>query len=385
MIQLSHWEKDSFYSNIQVLIIGKGLVGTCAAIFLKMLRPEWRIVILDALPTPMAGASTRNAGFACFGSPTEMMADLEHMGPDKTWELVRLRWNGLQLLRSLIGDSGLAYKTSGGYEVFSDKDTFEKAASQLASLNASIHRITGEKKALQIADQFLEKRNIHTFYQVIHNKLEGQLHPGKMMKTLWNRAHQAGIPILSGLKVSTWETQGTGLVLETEFGGSLCTKQLIVCTNGFTNDWFEDARVVPARNQVLLTSPIENLPWKGCFHMNEGYVYFRDVGQRLLVGGGRHLDESGETTTAFGHSPAIQTYLQELIHQKLLPGHSFQITDQWSGILGVGQEKWPILERKSDRIVVAYRLGGMGVAIGSWLGRQAAKLLLDEKTKWYEA
>ena len=37
------------------------------------------------------GASTRNAGFACFGSITELMEDISVVGLDKTMELVSMR------------------------------------------------------------------------------------------------------------------------------------------------------------------------------------------------------------------------------------------------------------------------------------------------------
>ncbi len=67
--ELSYWEQESFFKGIDVAVIGSGIVGLTAAIHLKTLEPHSRIVVLErgALPT---GASTRNAGFACFGSLT---------------------------------------------------------------------------------------------------------------------------------------------------------------------------------------------------------------------------------------------------------------------------------------------------------------------------
>ena len=43
--------------------------------------------------------------------------------------------------------------------------------------------------------------------------------------------------------------------------------------------------------------------------------------------------------------------------------------------MGMGSSKSPIIERTSDRVVVAVRLGGMGVAIGIRVARRAAALL----------
>jgi glycine/D-amino acid oxidase-like deaminating enzyme len=46
----------------------------------------------------------------------------------------------------------------------------------------------------------------------------------------------------------------------------------------------------PARAQVLITKPIDSLKIKGTFHMDRGYYYFRNIDNRVLIGGGRNLD-----------------------------------------------------------------------------------------------
>ena len=50
---------------------------------------------------------------------------------------------------------------------------------------------------------------------------------------------------------------------------------------------------------------------------------------------------------------------------------------RWSGILGIGDKKSPIITRYSDHIYTAVRLGGMGVAIGILVGREGAELLYE--------
>ena len=79
--ELSHWEADSFFSNIDTLIVGAGIVGLSAALHLRAKFPNRRIVVVDRGPLPI-GASTRNAGFACFGSMTELLDDLSNQPED---------------------------------------------------------------------------------------------------------------------------------------------------------------------------------------------------------------------------------------------------------------------------------------------------------------
>ena len=66
------------------------------------------------------GASTKNAGFACFGSPTEILDDLKNLNEKEVVSLIKSRWDGLKLLRKNIGDKNIGYKCHGGYELFFD-------------------------------------------------------------------------------------------------------------------------------------------------------------------------------------------------------------------------------------------------------------------------
>ena len=73
----SYWEEESFLKNIDYTVIGSGIVGLTCALELRRLNPNSKIIILERgfLPT---GASTKNAGFTCFGSPSELLDDLSN-------------------------------------------------------------------------------------------------------------------------------------------------------------------------------------------------------------------------------------------------------------------------------------------------------------------
>ena len=133
----------------------------------------------------------------------------------------------------------------------------------------------------------------------------------------------------------------------------------------------------PARNQVLITKPIKKLPFEGTFHYNSGYYYFRNINNRILFGGGRNLALETETTDLFGNTKLIQGELSKMLKEIILPNTDYEIDQWWSGILGVGNTKEPIVKMYSDRIGVAVRLGGMGIAIGSLIGKEAAKMILE--------
>ena len=375
---LSFWERESFFKGIDVAIIGSGIVGLNAAISIKKNDPSVKVAVFErgALPE---GASTRNAGFACFGSVTELMDDLENSSETEVFSLVEKRFKGLKKLRHRVGDEHLEYLEYGGYEMFkntpSERLVFEKCADQLSYFNKNLKSITGQNETYIISK---ENFNFNaTLPTLIHNTVEGQINVGGMMTRLLEIARSHNILIFNGLKIDKIRDNTEGVVLTTSEGWEISTAKLIVATNGFARQLMPELAVTPARNQVLITEPISNLTIKGCFHYDKGYYYFRNVGDRILLGGGRNLDFENEMTDDFATTELIQNNLIQLLTDIILPNKSFKIDTWWSGILGIGNVKKPIIQHVSPNVVVAVRMGGMGVAIGSLVGEEAATLIMD--------
>jgi gamma-glutamylputrescine oxidase len=376
--ELSYWERETFLKDIDVAIIGSGLVGLNAAIRLKERQPALKVVVLERGGLPI-GASTRNAGFACFGSMTELLDDMQNMPPDAVWSIVERRWKGLERLRNLLGDAALDYQEHGGYEMFTeaDRDDFEACTQHLADFNHMAHAITGRKAVYSVADAHLSSTGFKDVQHLILNQAEGQIHTGKMMVALLALARARGVEILNGITVQNINDTGTGVQLDTASGWPLMARQVLVCSNGFARQLLPQLEVQPARNQVLITQPVPNLPFKGCFHYDRGYFYFRNIDGRILLGGGRNLDREVENTDQFGSNETIRAALLQLLHQVICPAQEVEIDMWWTGILGLGPVKKPIIERVSPHVNVAVRLSGMGVAIGSLVGMEGADLVLE--------
>lgn len=373
--QLSYWEKESFFKQIDVVIIGSGIVGLNAAIRLKQLDASLHILIIERGSLPI-GASTRNAGFACFGSMTELLDDLEQHSEDEVWALVEKRWRGLQKLRERCGDANLRYLEYGGYELFqnTEVDIFEQCRERMSHFNKSIKSITGVSNAYQIKDNSISGFGLKNIQHLIHNTAEGQIHTGQMMLSLLNKASALGIRILNGTTIDAIEDHHDNITLKTQLGWTITASKVIVATNGFAKKLLPELSVQPARNQVLITKPIPDLKIKGCFHYEQGYYYFRNIDGRILLGGARNLAKTAEETTEFGTTALIQKALVNLLETVIIPDQAYEIDHWWSGIMGVGEQKKPIIQKLSERIIVSVRLGGMGVAMGSLIGEEAAEL-----------
>jgi len=368
---LSYWEKSTYLENIDFLIIGSGIVGLSTAIFLKKKNKNYKVLVIDRgyLPT---GASTKNAGFTCFGSPTELFDDLQNMNELTVWDTFSNRYMGLNTLFELVQKDNIAYRECKSWDIISSKRNNNITEDFIEYINEKAYEITGAKEIYH-EDKLISSKfgfeGINTSYC---NKLEGAIHTGKMIQELYKKAILNDVNVLFGMNAEKLDHSAQENVIETQFG-EIKAKNTIIATNGFAKKWIKDD-ILPARAQVIITNEIPDLKINGTFHYEKGYYYFRNVGNRVLLGGGRNLDFKGETTEEFGSSEQIHLKLRELLKNVILPKHTYEIQDSWSGIMGVGKSKSPIIKKINNNTAIGVRMGGMGVAIGAQVGKKLADL-----------
>jgi gamma-glutamylputrescine oxidase len=377
-MELSFWEQDTFFKNIDVIIIGSGIVGLNAALSLKKQNRKLKVVVLERGVLPM-GASSKNAGFACFGSPAELLDDLKAHSETELFSLIEKRWNGLLRLRKNLGDAAIDFQNLGGYDLFDNENTFAACEEQLSNLNKLVASITGKKNTYRVADQFISQFGFQHVKHLVLNTEESQIDTGKMIYSLIRLVREMGVEILNAMDVKTVEDNGNNVVVYTSNNFRLTSKKVIVATNGFARQLLPDYPVQPARAQVLITHPIKGLKLKGTFHYNRGYYYFRNIGDRVLFGGGRNLDFAAEETFEFGLTTLVQDKLDELLRTMILPDTDYAVDMRWSGIMGIGPEKKTIVKAVSTNVFCGVRMGGMGVAIGSLIGEEVAALASENE------
>ncbi len=264
------------------------------------------------------------------------------------------------------------YQNHGGHEVFLNEhqELYHHCLEGMERVNHLLNPVFN-------ANCFTLYSNTYNFKKVQENYIsspfEGQINTGMMMETLLRKVQNSGINVLNAIAVKSYVETHSHLVVQTD-KFEFKTQQLLVATNGFAAQLIkEDVR--PARAQVLITKPIDHLQIKGTFHLEEGYYYFRNIDNRILLGGGRNLDFKGEETTNFGETQMVQERLEEILRTIILPHTPYQIDRRWSGIMGIGSQKKPIVKQLSNRVYCGVRMGGMGIAIGSSIGNELANLV----------
>lgn len=374
-VNLSFWELEQYFSKYDLVVVGSGIVGLFTALNFKKRFKKAKILILERGVLPY-GASTKNAGFACFGSLSELLDDLSTMPEEDVWRTVQMRWQGLALLRKTLGDKTIDLKPWGGYEVFDTIAEYEKCMSEMAGMNQKMHQVIGKTNCYTQTNGKAQSFGFNKVEGMIWNKYEAQIDTGKMMRALMDHVRNNGIMFMNGVIVEKLHDNKNGVTIETNVG-EFTSSKVVVATNGFASELMKLKDVNPARAQVLITKPIKDLKIKGTFHYQKGYYYFRNINNRLLFGGARNLDFKGETTTEFKTTKPIQQQLENLLKEVILPHTKFEIEHRWVGIMGVGSEKKTIIKHISPNVIAAVRMGGMGVAIGSLVGQTAAELAAD--------
>ena len=371
----SYWERTAFTDASDIIIIGSGLVGLSAALHLKKRQPALKVLVLERgfLPT---GASTKNAGFACFGTASEQLTAIRRSSEDEAMRLVDYKWRGLQRLRENLGDKNIDYHQHGGYELFMDDEAerAENCIAEIAYLNNLLKSVTGEP-IYSVADSKITDFGFNKVSRMIYNPFEGQIHTGKMMRTLLHKVYNLGILVLNNCGVERIEQESDNISLITSHG-NFKTGKVILATNAFANQLFPDLKVIPGRGQVLVTKPIPGLKLKGTYHFDEGYYYFRNIDNRVLFGGGRNLDLAAEETWEFGQTDLVKNKLTHYLNEVILPGQHAEVDYWWSGIMGFGEDITPIVKQVEPNVFCAVRCNGMGVAMGSLVGEEVAELAL---------
>ncbi len=378
MALVSYWEEEAFW-QADVAIVGAGLVGLSLAAELLERAPNLRVIIVERGLAPM-GASTKNAGFLCLGSPSELCRNLREVGEAQMVALVAQRAEGLRRLRQRLGDAAIRYEPLGGYELI--LEPYEWLLHELDRLNSLLRDVVGADYALLWDDRLSRFRFGESVRHLVYLPHEGAVHSGFLVRRLWQYVSGLGALVMTGAEVDAWEEDGTVKLWVREGSGRrwrLSARIAALCTNALAPHLTCRLSAQPGRGQVLITEPIPDLPWKGVFHFEEGYFYFRSVGKRVLFGGGRNYDFATETTDQFETTDKIRRLLESYLRTMIIPWREVRVERWWAGIMGFREPPLPKVVWEGKQVVSVFACNGMGVALSSVIARQAANEVLEHQ------
>ncbi|MFM7497682.1 MAG: NAD(P)/FAD-dependent oxidoreductase [Bacteroidota bacterium] len=404
--QISFWERDRYAGPWDYTVIGAGVTGLNAALEFKIQQRRARVLVLEARSTG-AVASSRNAGFLCLGSPSEMCAMLDAQGEAAWLHWTAAKWAGIQRLLKLLGSKSLHYQRVKAYELMTPSGYFRPSnfdTDQVVGRLSALNRLM--KEAVGLAPPFWSQRKKSrtsplpwsTPYfgdpvpldpsqgwgapglKAMAMAFEGQVHPMHVLDSLKRYAQNLGVVVLQGSKVQGLGPTGLDLqeiVLENQ-PLVVRSKNIILCTNALTKSLITNPSVIPQRGQILVSAPLPGgLPPRlmGNFHGDSGFLYFRNLGQnRLLLGGARNLDFLGEQNEQWSENPILTEHLTRYANDVLgLSPEVLSWEQAWSGTMGFTASGVPHMQALGPGRWMVAGMNGMGMALGPEMGRRMAR------------
>ena len=379
----SYWERDYLIPQpCDVAIIGGGFTGLSAGLTLKKYRPSWSVVVLESEASGTL-ASSRNAGFLCLGSPTELLRDISNYGQPMVEQLLQEKIIGAKILLNYLKKTRSIYCKSHAYEFFSSEfSPPEGLEERLNELNTMVQNAGGPSPYFtKIPNAPTGWKPTFTRPEWVRMTWEGQVHPAAAIAQLRLQFQNLGGILSTHHRVEALEVVNSGVCLHSR-EATFPARQVLVASNAFAAQLIPELSIEAHRAQVLITEPLGKMPFRGNVHFREGYMYCRDVGQRLLIGGGRFLDFQGEKTHQPGITDTIQAYLlSQLARLTGMEESEIEVADRWSGIMGFTPGRLqPLVElREQGSVAVAAGMNGMGTALGPYLGKKAAEMLISAR------
>lgn len=333
-------------ADVDVLIVGAGFTGGWLAYHLSQLAtpPSTLVLERDAFSY---GASSRNAGFLTCGQLSEMQADVDAVGLDAVVENFLKRLDGMAIVRSRFPE--LAVDTSGSL----DWDPLTDAQRQLArhlneAAGEEVYRLGPARVGGQTRDASMNLR-------------DSGLDPVDLLIRLRGRstATFAFGAEVTAIGDGRAQVQVADTAREVRYGHAF------VATNAFASVLHPGTPVQPGRGQVIITTPVTTDHDRTLGYMNQGYDYFRWIGDRLLLGGGRHRHPEENGPTDLSPTDPVRDYLLETA--RVITGDThLEVEHHWAGIMGFHEGRHlggSPRERLDGTTDVVAGFGGMGVAL----------------------
>jgi glycine/D-amino acid oxidase-like deaminating enzyme len=361
-----------------IAVIGTGFTGLAAAHRLAALRPEARILLLEA-ERAGEGASARNSGFIVDSTLNDGVAS----PGDREKYLAKYRCNeaGGRILKTWVEEFGIScgWDPAGKYHAAHDPKNFAK-----------LERFAGLLQKLEIDHDLVSASELQqalgTDYYGLAVKTRGGvlINPARLGRGLLEHLPE-NVSLYEGTPVLKIE-RGRSLELETPHG-AIAAKGVICCVNalmpllGFCQN-----RVMALTLTASLTEPLspaqrESIgnprPW-GILPVDAMGATLRFTeDHRLLI---RNTVE---------YHPGIAMKASDLekrkaIHHEGLKRRFPELGDlpferSWSGSVCVSRNGAPVFEELGGGLYLAGCYNAGGLAMGTLFGSSMAELALGEK------
>lgn len=376
IMTISIWQANPNYTQqpvreVDVLVVGAGLVGCAAAYFFQQAGHG---VVITEMRDIALGASGRNAGFMITGPDTYYHHAITRYGHERTRELWKLSERTHAIWREIAAaDGGVSIDQTGSFLLAESPEEARDLEQAARALQAD-----GIPVIYHAEDPFGRG-----YFAAIEQPWDGGVHPVELTQAVFRAS---GAELVANNEIYALEQDAPDCVTVYTHRVIFRARYVLLATNAYSPrlDPYFAGKVTPTRAQCLVTAPLPAPVFRGCGYSDYGYMYYRmTFDGRLLIGGGRKNFKALENdTTDDRTTPEVQGYLDAYL-RRFFPDVAEQnptIERRWAGIMGFTPDGLPLVGTLPGKPRVGFAVGfhGHGLALGAGTAERAVHFLLHE-------
>ena len=363
--------------NVDVLIIGSGYTGLCAA--LQTARGGKSTLVIDA-NEPGWGCSSRNGGQISTGIKPDFDALAKDHGSHTAFEAHREGLRAISSIGDFIQEEGIDcdYRVCGRFYGAHSPRHFEKLK----------RKINAQQKGLEVDAQLVQREDQREeissdFYHggIVQTQF-ASVDPAAYHQGILGKVREAGARVeglTEALAVSK-RSKGAGFDVQTS-RGLVRAGDVVVATNGYTSrltPWL-NRRVFSIGSYMIATEDLGDDVARSLIRRDRMVVdsrrivvYFRlsPDGRRIIFGGRVSLNETNPRVSA----PRLHRHMTAIFPQL----RTAKISHSWMGFVGWTFQHMPHIGRHDG---IWYSMGycGSGVALSTYFGTRLGQQIMGQE------
>lgn len=369
-----------------IAIVGAGYTGLWTAYYLKNIRPDLRVVVVEAEVAGF-GASGRNGGWATGEIAGNRSAMARLHGRDPVQRLVRAMFETVDEIARVLGVEGIECDfEKGGILCFATNSAHVVRLHHELEHQRSWGLGEDDYRWLS-ADELDDRARVAGSMGALYTPHASALHPARLVRGLAAAVERSGVTIYEKSRAGNVEP---GIVVTAH--GSVRAKTVLRCTEAFTRDLPGQRRhYLPVYSLMVATEPLGESFWKEVgFDRREVFNDARHLviyGQRTFDGrlafggrGGRYHFGS-MVDPSLDRQPRVHEAVARILRTLFPAAADARITHTWGGAVAIPRDWRPavVFDRPSG-FGWAGGYVGEGVAASNLAGRTMADLVLDRDT-----
>ncbi len=381
--------RNALTSNIEadVAIIGAGYTGLWSAYYLKLLKPDLNVVVIES-QTAGFGASGRNGGWVA-GSISGLDKFVEPLALFDKQRVCSILFDNVDNIGTTLAKEGIEADFNKAGVIYAAARYPEQVKQQQAALD-QLYKIGFSKEdCFWLDKQQLDKKlRLRNGLGGIFNHHCATLNPVKMVRGLADRVEQMGVKIYE--QTTAISIQPKKVLTE---HGEIKATTIIPALEGYSASLQGFGQyLLPVHSLIIATEPLSDSTWseiglsnREAFSDASRMVTYghRSKDGRMIFGSRGGYNYGGKPRSDFSLEDQEFRRREAIMHDLFPQLKNAKTTHGWGGSLGISRRFSPhVIYDDHTGIATAGGYGGQGVAASHLFARTLVDLILQRDSEF---